>query len=1028
MKLVRQSRLFFREGNSDKVYEVDLCEAGAGEFLVNFRYGRRGTALREGTKTPFPESRAKAEQIFDGLVGEKTRKGYRVEGEAGMREEIPVSAATAIPAATDPKRKAILKRLAEEAAGQSPPKPRKKGHQVWKLSRVIWRAGAWRMREAADSIAALAARLGEPMDLWCAAWALGRCGEARHAVALDVMAERATNKQAWVRIMIAEARAALTTDDGSFEAQVVASLPSNVAGAYTSGDPLVFRAVAEQSLRSITDVEFPAKLLLLASRHAWVREIVHEMIRLLPLGRGTMPFFRQVLKASEFKLDAELYGQVVRRIETTSANSPLPYHAPKGTPKPAFTKGTRDYLRRRTMRFLRIAGDSGDPALFIPLATGLLLAYDDSVDSPDETFTDKWSYDRATRRSVTDRSYYPSYKHSLGFLWLLRGGRDMIELNPPQTSWRYVEGRRSELVAREEPFSELWDRAPDAIMHLLRHARSVVVQKFALRVWRANPVFLEEADISFISDLLGSWHAETIALGLEIAKARWNPELPDLALLHAMLASSLAEARAQGIAWLGACHAEVTRDAGFLASAAFLAHEDARIAVRDILRATRIDPQVQRDFAAQVISALLAMDPEDAPHAGSAVDFLLLLAPDEVAALPVTHLAELAAHPLEACQLLAVQILLKRPSVSGLPENILLAALSSEHAAVRRLGMELLGKLADHELAARTEALAACAVSKHAELREGAAPLLGRAATYNRGAARELVTQWYPLLFREESFEGLHLSVYRLLSGSFAAELDAIPADSYPRMLESKYGYGQSLGFEILKRQPDHHDTQQLAEWAVHPLVALREWAFERLERNPQALRDDPGMMLRLLESPFDDSRERAFAFCRREIRDGDWTPEALVAICDSNQQLVRDFGRELVTRLFREQDGPLYLARFSQHPSTEIQLFATNYLERFASGSAERIAGLDLYFRTVLSRIGAGRIAKQRVLAFLEKEALAHEGIAALVTPLLARQSGTVAIQDKAVMIRILDAIRRQWPAIPNPLKPVSVPIHAPS
>jgi hypothetical protein len=422
------------------------------------------------------------------------------------------------------------------------------------------------------------------------------------------------------------------------------------------------------------------------------------------------------------------------------------------------------------------------------------------------------------------------------------------------------------------------------------------------------------------------------------------------------------------------------------------------------------------------------MDPEDAPQAGPAVDFLWLLAPDEVASLPVPHLAELAAHPLEACQLLAVQILLKRSSPSGLPESILLAALSSEFPTVRRLGMELLGKLSDHELAERSEALAACAVSRHAELREDVEPLLARAAACNRAAARELVLQWYPLLFREESFGGLHESIYRMLAGPFAAELDAIPADSYPRMLESKYGHGQMLGFEILKRQPGSHDAKELAEWAVHPLLALREWAFAHLERDPQILRGDPGMVLGLLESPFDDSRERAFTFCRREIRDGDWTPEALVAICDSNQQLVRDFGRELVTRLFREQDGPLYLARFSQHPSTEIQLFATNYLERFASGSAERIAGLDLYFRTVLSRIGAGRIAKQRVLAFLERESLADEAIAALITPLLARQSGTVAIQDKAGMIRILDAIRRQWPTIPNPLKPVKVPLHVPS
>ena len=39
MKLIKQTSLHFREGNSDKVYEIDLCEVGADAYVVNFRYG-----------------------------------------------------------------------------------------------------------------------------------------------------------------------------------------------------------------------------------------------------------------------------------------------------------------------------------------------------------------------------------------------------------------------------------------------------------------------------------------------------------------------------------------------------------------------------------------------------------------------------------------------------------------------------------------------------------------------------------------------------------------------------------------------------------------------------------------------------------------------------------------------------------------------------------------------------------------------------------------------------------------------------
>ena len=234
--------------------------------------------------------------------------------------------------------------------------------------------------------------------------------------------------------------------------------------------------------------------------------------------------------------------------------------------------------------------------------------------------------------------------------------------------------------------------------------------------------------------------------------------------------------------------------------------------------------------------------------AGRATDWLEFIAPEEVAALPDEHVAALAGHPLEACQLLAVRILLKRGSPSGLPEPLLMAALSSEYAAVRSLGMELLGKLRDDELATRVETLAACAVSRHAELRSVAGALLKRAAAHDRDAARQLVEQWWPLLFRKEAFEGLHASVYEAANRSFAAELDVIPAGTFRQMLESKYGFGQELGFALLKREVAQPELTEAVEWSVHPLVALREWAREHFDK--EALRGDPALRFETARRP----------------------------------------------------------------------------------------------------------------------------------------------------------------------------------
>lgn len=73
--------LYYREGSSDKVYQVAIEPMG-NQFAVNFAYGRRGSTLQTGTKTQSPVDHATAEKIFNRLVNEKKAKGY-TEGENG---------------------------------------------------------------------------------------------------------------------------------------------------------------------------------------------------------------------------------------------------------------------------------------------------------------------------------------------------------------------------------------------------------------------------------------------------------------------------------------------------------------------------------------------------------------------------------------------------------------------------------------------------------------------------------------------------------------------------------------------------------------------------------------------------------------------------------------------------------------------------------------------------------------------------------------------------------------------------------
>jgi bifunctional non-homologous end joining protein LigD len=85
---MESTNLYFKEGSSDKVYHATLEKENDG-YVVNFAYGRRGSALKTGSKTSSPVSLEKAREIYNKLIKEKMAKGYRhMDVESGT--SIPV--------------------------------------------------------------------------------------------------------------------------------------------------------------------------------------------------------------------------------------------------------------------------------------------------------------------------------------------------------------------------------------------------------------------------------------------------------------------------------------------------------------------------------------------------------------------------------------------------------------------------------------------------------------------------------------------------------------------------------------------------------------------------------------------------------------------------------------------------------------------------------------------------------------------------------------------------------------------------
>src|SRR5215207_6244647 len=80
MALIEKVCLYYREGASDKVYEIHLTQEEDGYRVTGYN-GRRGTKLVAQPKTPRPVPYRTARYIFDNLEASKLnhrRTPYRV--------------------------------------------------------------------------------------------------------------------------------------------------------------------------------------------------------------------------------------------------------------------------------------------------------------------------------------------------------------------------------------------------------------------------------------------------------------------------------------------------------------------------------------------------------------------------------------------------------------------------------------------------------------------------------------------------------------------------------------------------------------------------------------------------------------------------------------------------------------------------------------------------------------------------------------------------------------------------------------
>jgi hypothetical protein len=392
---------------------------------------------------------------------------------------------------------------------------------------------------------------------------------------------------------------------------------------------------------------------------------------------------------------------------------------------------------------------------------------------------------------------------------------------------------------------------------------------------------------------------------------------------------------------------------------------------------------------------------------------------------------DLLRHPLPEVQELGAKILLNHEiGAADLPPELIESLMASPYEQIRGIGIRLFGQLPDESLTnSQRSLIVGMAVNALADIRNSIKPVIRRLAAEYPEFAALVAGELIDVLVMPERQEGVHSYLLNLLREDIPGWMAAMDKDKTWRLLKAKSAVAQELGGFVLGENctswAAEFDTIELVKLASHEILSVRDAARQMFLQKLDAIRANSQEMLsavRLLEAKWEDSREFAARIFRTELTDEDWTPEIMVSLCDSIREDVRQFGRDLVIRYFQDECGQDYLLKFSEHPSADMQLFATNYLEGYAASNPQRLRELAPFFVAVLSRVNQGRVAKKRVFAFLDAEAQKSEAAARSVADILTRQSATIAIGDKAAAIETMLKIRRSYPQIDLPIqvKPV--------
>ncbi|NOQ73176.1 MAG: hypothetical protein GQ574_14310 [Crocinitomix sp.] len=1018
MKRIQQKILYFKEGNSDKIYEVDLCETGNDLFVVNFRYGRRESVLRDGTKTIFPVGYDEALKVFDKLVNSKVKKGYSESGE----EVKPTEQSKILePRENTARDETILRYLKEGAAGSYT--------RNWKISKVILRAGILNLKEAAPLIHPFVLSKDE-FEGYAAIKTLALFDDNSavknvYSVYAEFGLENKVGRIAAAYLLKFKAN--------NYHTEIVRTvkqkLPSEIAGQLNNPDAFLGALAMYYMQADGVNPMTLYYLYLISSEQPNLRKPLFEFVNNCALKVNTFKSIRYIFRTAELLDDLEFFALIAKKIGVSYPGHNQTYtrdndqwilasdEMKKKNPSIAFGKNTQLYFIHNIYKYIRRLSQESAKQ-YISIATQFLCLLDNEKDQAVSVTKHFYDYNYTTQNYLLIKRQFPRYNKFSALMYILFGAGERLKRT--KTKW-YYDGEVIALkdLGREEILAAEWDKHPQEVLTILAHSKSEEATAFSFRILKANSEFLDQANGKLMNQLVGNADSEVVNFLIAYLEEKYKDEQAPADLVLALFEATNEVAAKLAKVWLEKYESAYLGDTNFIIALLLSGNLATLHFLQTVYKEKVAYPhQIELDK----IQALFAVKSSYTPEYLIAVGYLFGNPNFTQLLYNVTmdDILNLVRDERPEIIIIAANLCKKEPTwIYAIFKERVQNYIESENADLRKLGIEILGHFPNDYLTGNSHQIGKYYFSEYQEVRAAIQPAMARLIELDNAFKKAIFKESMQTLLEPETYDGLHETIYELLTEQYQAQLKSIELDAVIELILAKYNFAQLLGTPLFRKfiQIPNFTMAQLVRLAKSDVREVRDFLPVYFEQNKVRINNELEIALHIFHSEWKDVFDWSFTYFENEIQPEKWTIDLLLYICDHIKPEVQAFGKRLVLTHFTENKGLDLLLKLQEHPSKGMQFFATNYLDNYAKDKPEVILQLKGFFKSILFNINENRATKTRVFAFLEQETIKSEVVANMIVDLVNGILTTETRIDQSHCIDLLLTVAEVHPHIQIPI-----------